>query len=78
MLPAPSPYGSAQRQSIQYCELNEKPKSPTAVRAVLKAVIFPVPSFFVSRSLISAEMIVQNEMIIETKPMYETGTLNCR
>ena len=54
----------------------EKPKSATAVSSTLTVVTTLVPSHFVSRSDISPDIIVPPEIIIDTKPIYDSGTSN--
>ena len=44
--------------------------------ATLIVVTFPVPSLYVSRSLIRLETIVPNEIMMEIMPAQETDTLN--
>ena len=61
-------------QSCQKLSAVEKPKSAAAVSSTLTSVTPRVPNFFVSRSDISPEIIVPPEIIMETKPMYESGT----
>ena len=54
----------------------EKPRMAAAVRATLKAVIFPAPSLRVIFSLCRLETMVPAEIIMEMMPAQETGTPN--
>ena len=67
-LPAPSPYGTAQRQSIQKEWVKEKANNAAAVMPTLTAVTFPVPNLRVRQSLCRLEMMVPRAMIMEMMP----------
>ena len=69
MAPAPSPYGTENRMSIQKRSEKEKPKSAPAVRNTLTTVTTLVPNLRVSLSDIRLEIIVPPEMTMETMPI---------
>lgn len=54
----------------------EKQKIARAVTATLTAVTSPAPNFLVSLSLWRLEIIVQNAIMNEMIPAYDTGTPN--
>ena len=61
-------------QSMMNEPEREKPISAAAVTATLTAVTRPAPKRRVRRSLMSADMTVPEEMIMEIIPAYDTGT----
>lgn len=66
MEPAPIPNGIAQRHSHKRLCEHEKPNKATAVKLVLIAVIFSVPSLATNLTLNKLEMTVPPEISIDT------------
>lgn len=72
--PAPSPYGTAHKQSIQNALEQEKPNNATIVMNTLAAVTQPAPKRRVSRSDIRLESTVPQEMMKVRIPANAIGT----
>ena len=75
MAPAPSPYGTANRNSIQYCPEMEKPNRPSTVMPMETTTIDFVWNLRIIRGPSKAEITVMQEIVMETNPAYDEGTL---
>ena len=76
MAPAPSPRGTANRQSRSRFPEQEKPNSAAAVREVEKAVILPVPKRRISSADSRLDMMVPPEISMVIRLPLETGIPN--
>lgn len=72
--PAPSPRGTANRQSQPTWGAKENPSRAKAVMATLTSVTRPVPNRRMTRVLIRLEITVPQETIIEMTPAKGRGT----
>lgn len=68
MDPAPKPYGTAKRNSIQYCVENENPSSPIIVSPIEMMTTNFVVNALVSLELKRADMIVIKAIVMDTYP----------